>query len=96
MTDVSKTKLGDDPGPAEIFGDDFVGSFIYHGNFHFTLSALRADGKDPPKMTRAISVRVVMPLDAAIALHHGLGGLLSALEATGEVKRVSDGTDSVQ
>ncbi|MCH7539642.1 MAG: hypothetical protein IH999_04480 [Proteobacteria bacterium] len=96
MVDVSKIKLDDGPGATEVFGDDFVGSFIHHRNFHFTLSVLRADDGEPPKMSRVISARIVMPLDAAIALHQGLSGILSALNAAGEVKRISRGTESVQ
>ena len=81
-----KPPLQDDVDVKEAFADDFVGLYAIGPNFHFTF-ATRRPAKNGDGMSRLVTARVVLPLDAVLEMYNGLQGAMARLESSGVVKR---------
>ena len=93
---TEKPPLTDDPSVREVFAEDFAG-FLMHGpNFHFTFASYRATDDKPPKLDRVVTVRLVLPLDAALEMHQTLTNIIGVLEKKGVVKTLQEATKTVQ
>ena len=81
-----KPPLVDDPGVSEAFADDFVGLYGIGPNFHLTFATRRPALDGSETMTRLVTERLVLPLDALLDLYNSLQGAVSRLESTGVIK----------
>lgn len=81
-----KPPLEDDITAKEAFADDFVGLYAIGPNFHFTF-ATRRPTKNGGGMSRLVTARVVLPLDAVLEMYNALQTAMSRLESSGVVKR---------
>ena len=81
-----KPPVDDDVTVKEAFADDFVGLYSIGPNFHFTF-ATRRPTKNGGGMTRLVTARVVLPLDAVLEMYNSMQAAVSRLETSGVVKR---------
>jgi len=78
----------DDPSVPEVFTDNLVGLAFNQGNVNMTFATVRTDhSKTRARNHRKISVRLVMPISTAAALHQLLGQTMQDLEAKGVIQR---------
>jgi hypothetical protein len=86
---AAKPPVEDDVSAKEAFADDFVGLYSIGPNFHFTF-ATRRPGKSG-SMSRLVTARVVLPLDAVLEMYNSLQAAVKQLETSGVVKRRGPG-----
>ncbi|MGA2565914.1 MAG: hypothetical protein ABSF41_03705 [Pseudolabrys sp.] len=86
MTDVhAKPPLEDPLHEKEIFASEVVGIAAVHGNFVVTLANTRFDeriGKQPAKMRRIVTGRIVLTTVAANQMLQQLQQIAAQIEAT--------------
>lgn len=82
-----KPPLEDDVTAKEAFADDFVGLYSIGPNFHFTFATRRPAKNGGGGMSRLVTARIVLPLDAVLEMYNSLQAAVRRLESSGVVKR---------
>jgi hypothetical protein len=84
---AAKPELVDDSSVKESFADDFVGLYGIGPNFHFTFATRRPSKAGSQDLSRLVTARVVLPLDAVLEMYNSLQTAVSRLESRGVIKR---------
>ena len=82
-----KPALVDDASVKESFADDFVGLYGIGPNFHFTFATRRPSKAGSQDLSRLVTARVVLPLDAVLEMYNSLQTAVARLESRGVIKR---------
>ncbi len=85
-TPAKKPPIIDDPAVGETFADDFVGLYGIGPNFHLTFATRRPAQDGSEALTRRVTNRLVLPLDALLDMYNSLQAAVSRLETTGVIK----------
>jgi hypothetical protein len=88
---AAKPPVEDDLSAKEVFADDFVGLYSIGPNFHFTFATRRPNKNGG--MSRLVTGRVVLPLDAVLEMYNNMQAAVSRLETSGVVKRRGQAKD---
>jgi len=83
----AKPKLVDDASVKESFADDFVGLYGIGPNFHFSFATRRPASAGSQEMSRLVTARIVLPLDAVLEMYTSLQTAVTRLETRGVIKR---------
>ncbi|HVZ27823.1 MAG TPA: hypothetical protein VG798_04130 [Rhizomicrobium sp.] len=84
---AAKPALVDDASVKESFADDFVGLYGIGPNFHFTFATRRPAKAGSQDLSRLVTARIVLPLDAVLEMYNSLQTAVSRLESRGVIKR---------
>jgi hypothetical protein len=88
------TVFVDRPDLAETFADSVEHMSFKNGILRFDLCSVRLGAVNPPANPNGKQypvARIVMPLDAAVALFNNLNHMFGALEKSGLIKRETSG-----
>lgn len=83
---VAKPPVVDDASVKESFADDFVGLYGIGPNFHFTFATRRPSQSNSAELSRLVTARLVLPLDAILDMYNSLQNAVARLESGGIIK----------